>query len=1047
MRATGFLFALIALLIVLVLGALWSTAGNRLLVRMAEEALDPALRVSNVSGSILSDLCADEVLYQTEGVQVRIREICVNPRLWSSVDFLKVEIASLRAAGVWVETLPDAGSVDDGTALYLPVDILAEAVFVEHLQINELALTEVRAVMDLSNSDLQLAASFAYQSYPVELSTSDGWSALRFKVFAHNADLEGTVDLLAEQLPWTASLSSDLLDLSPFADRAVQLHSLTLEGSGDRASYRVDGNAEVRDELGRTAVSLSGEGAADGLRFDRLELTYLTLDELPIEIDVLRSSGVISWAERLRIELNDTDLVGKALDQPVSVSAEKLVVTDADLDLTAGSVTIQDDAEVRLSGRLTFEGALDLAVTTERFPLALADTRLGGLADLQGTIAGTLADPFVDGSAEVTSLSWQGEEVGDVSNSLQGSLQRGDVQLALTSREADGEVAFGYERIGSDYEVRLRSAVGRYAPLAARAQLIEPVTAVLGEERMYLENACVRLSSDQLNAEPGRLCADLDYPGGGLMLNLEPWQVPRLPLPDSEVTLNGGMELAIALTGFEPFAGSARISFSDLMAYHPDLDPLRLGNLDTRVEITDDRLKATLSTPSDPPQELLFNGALESVLTADPLESPISGSVYMELDGIWVAQSLLPMEVTYELDDVRGQMTVNAVVTGQVGDPVIDGSLKLSEAGWHVPAVNAGVNDLTALATLRGSERIDFRADAAVGAGSLALEGGIVGIGSDAPRLNTSVLFDGAELLDLPDYQAAVDGELTLQMGTDDLLVKGDLRLPRADVLIADLPETAVTASADEVIVDEEQATNVQQLRSTDVTLTLGDEVYLEAFGLSGRLSGNLRVVEAPGRLRSVTGVISLNDARFEAYGQELIVDRGNLTFSGPIDDPTVDVVASRVVDYDDREYRISLVITGTAKDLQTVVRSQPSLPEDDALALLITGRTFSQISSNEQSNVYGAALSMGLLSATGVTQNLASALSLEEIIVDQDAQGNMEVGAAVRLNRNLYLRYTYGVFSRLGGVLLRYRFSTRFSVQAKTGDAHSIEIRYGVDE
>ena len=58
-----------------------------------------------------------------------------------------------------------------------------------------------------------------------------------------------------------------------------------------------------------------------------------------------------------------------------------------------------------------------------------------------------------------------------------------------------------------------------------------------------------------------------------------------------------------------------------------------------------------------------------------------------------------------------------------------------------------------------------------------------------------------------------------------------------------------------------------------------------------------------------------------------------------------------------------------------------------------------------------------------------------------------MEVGAAVRLNRNLYLRYTYGVFSLLGGVLLRYRFSKRFSVQAKTGDAHSIEIRYGVDE
>ena len=71
----------------------------------------------------------------------------------------------------------------------------------------------------------------------------------------------------------------------------------------------------------------------------------------------------------------------------------------------------------------------------------------------------------------------------------------------------------------------------------------------------------------------------------------------------------------------------------------------------------------------------------------------------------------------------------------------------------------------------------------------------------------------------------------------------------------------------------------------------------------------------------------------------------------------------------------------------------------------------------------------------------MAPSLGLEEIILDQHAQGNMEVGAAIRLNRDVYLRYTYGVFSRLGDVLLRYRLNNRFSVQARIGDAHSIEL------
>ena len=57
-----------------------------------------------------------------------------------------------------------------------------------------------------------------------------------------------------------------------------------------------------------------------------------------------------------------------------------------------------------------------------------------------------------------------------------------------------------------------------------------------------------------------------------------------------------------------------------------------------------------------------------------------------------------------------------------------------------------------------------------------------------------------------------------------------------------------------------------------------------------------------------------------------------------------------------------------------------------------------------------------------------------------------MRVGAAIRLNRDLYFRYTYGAFSRLGGALLRYRLNKRISLQAQTGDTHSIEVRYGVD-
>jgi translocation and assembly module TamB len=439
---------------------------------------------------------------------------------------------------------------------------------------------------------------------------------------------------------------------------------------------------------------------------------------------------------------------------------------------------------------------------------------------------------------------------------------------------------------------------------------------------------------------------------------------------------------------------------------------------------------------------------MTSKLLEPLLESPIVGKLSLELDGLWVAESLLPMDLAYELDDIRGVMLVGADVRGTLSAPLIDGTLSLQDAGWRILALNAGFDAFNLDAELQKSQKtqqLTFSGGGRVGDGSLSLSGELTASDEQA-QLTSRFVLDQAQVVALPDYSAVLDGRVDLTMSTESLQLDGALEISEATIRIAELPETAIAVSEDEVVTGA-PVTGRQQIRSTDLTVTLGESVMFDAFGLSARLSGNIRLRESPGRLQEVSGVISLHEGLFEAYGQSLTVERGRLTFSGPLDDPAVDVVAVRVVEYQGRDYRISLNITGTAQHLTTVVRSVPTLPEDDALALLITGQTFSQISSTEQTNVYGAALSLGLLGATGITQSMASSLGLEEIILDSDRDGNLEVGAAVRLNKDIYLRYTYGVFSRLGGVLLRYRLNRRFSVQARSGDAHSIEIRYGVDD
>ena len=54
---------------------------------------------------------------------------------------------------------------------------------------------------------------------------------------------------------------------------------------------------------------------------------------------------------------------------------------------------------------------------------------------------------------------------------------------------------------------------------------------------------------------------------------------------------------------------------------------------------------------------------------------------------------------------------------------------------------------------------------------------------------------------------------------------------------------------------------------------------------------------------------------------------------------------------------------------------------------------------------------------------------------------------AGKQFNSRLYARYAYGVFSRLGMILIRYRLTERLSLEAGAGETQSIDIVYSVEK
>ena len=109
-----------------------------------------------------------------------------------------------------------------------------------------------------------------------------------------------------------------------------------------------------------------------------------------------------------------------------------------------------------------------------------------------------------------------------------------------------------------------------------------------------------------------------------------------------------------------------------------------------------------------------------------------------------------------------------------------------------------------------------------------------------------------------------------------------------------------------------------------------------EGLGISAELDGLLDIARTAEGQLLVNGTASIEEGTFSAYSQELTIERGDLLFTGPSDNPALDVRATREVE----GATVGLAVTGTLRNPQSQVFSMPALTESEALARLVTGRS-----------------------------------------------------------------------------------------------------------
>ncbi|MHB1897524.1 MAG: translocation/assembly module TamB domain-containing protein, partial [Metallibacterium sp.] len=228
------------------------------------------------------------------------------------------------------------------------------------------------------------------------------------------------------------------------------------------------------------------------------------------------------------------------------------------------------------------------------------------------------------------------------------------------------------------------------------------------------------------------------------------------------------------------------------------------------------------------------------------------------------------------------------------------------------------------------------------------------------------------------------------------------------------------------------------------VLVQLGDAVKLRGFGLDGKLSGQLRVDEQPGRAPTGRGEIGVSGT-YRAYGQDLTLKQSRLLFAGtPLDNPGLDLTAERVLP----DVTPGLRITGTAQQPVLQVFSTPAMQQSEALSYLITGKPLSALKSGQGNMLNSAAQALGSAGGNLLAKEIGARIGVDASVGDNTNLGGAALTVGKYLSPRLYVGYGVGLFTPGQIVTLRYKLSRLFDFEAQSSALYNrFSLKYRVEK
>ena len=830
------------------------------------------------------------------------------------------------------------------------VDAEAEA----RLSAESGALTLKGAVQDIALVDSRVSG-------PATIDTAMGWQAdgqvtvSRLLLEAVDATLtaEGSANIENDTLPFDGRLTLQAADLSRLADLADR----PLDGAID---LNVTGTGTIRKSGGDTQADPEARGVeaiiaqVEALLGDRFEID-LTATSQDLETGIDRLDPILRGEARVEIETSRTE-DGTAVDRLYIDSDALTAEADAQLQPETASLALKarldnlGRVEPTLSGPANIDTALtwqadDGQVTISRLSLDALDARLS----TEGTIGTGNPDLPVNGqlSLDAQDLS---RLAGLVGQPLTGTI---DLDVAgsgkIRGRSADAEISLD--------ATGFRSGIAEIDRILGSDITLDTKLAY-GDSTPFVETlelTAARLSASASSAAPG-----------------------------------------------EPVTISARLADLGLLA--PGINGP--ATLDGRVTILDSR-------GEDLDVNLDFNGPGGVGARIAGRINDLGQTVSLSINGnapLALANSFIQPR------SIEGPARFDLRVEGRPSLQALSGQASINNARVSLPGLATAIEGLTGTVNLSGGRaNADITGNTGTG-GNFRVTGPVTLSAPFNAQLETRL--NGLRVIDPSLFETTVDGRITLNGPlTGGARIGGAVMLGRTEIQVPSGGSSAPGTIPDLRHVNEPAAVNRTRRRAgmvetggrsgpaaafpLDLVINAPNQVFVRGRGLDAELGGAIRLGGTTANVNA-SGTFELIRGRMDILTKRLDLTEGLIDLRGALD-PYLRFVARTESD----DMTIDIILEGLASNPSVSFTSSPDLPQEEILAQLLFGRSFTSMSAFQAAQLVSAVATLSGRGSGGLTGRLRGALGLSDFDVTTTDSGATQFSAGTYISENIYSEFT----------------------------------------